>query len=179
MDTFADISPRKGIFSARRRLTTELVPHVAQAYRTLECKLASLCQLLDESLRVMETTPQNVTVKVLGCVDVETTTFATCHLPSKKSTHPELGALRSYCTAMTESLRTREMQVTKLVTEYDAGYRSGIQFSGIFRAFLGQMRGVVLGSIRSATQMITSFSRIPCFIGACDANPSSTRPTTP
>ncbi|MBM3228142.1 hypothetical protein FJZ27_04790 [Candidatus Peribacteria bacterium] len=179
MGRFMDVTPRRGIFEVRRRLSTELVPHITQAYRSLECRLANLCQLLDASLNVSKRDPQDVTVKILGCNDVSTQTLPTCHLPNKQSTLPEKGDLRAYCTAMTESLRTRESQVLRLVGEYDAGYRSGIQFSGIFRQFLGQMRGVITGSLRSATQMITSFSRIPCFIGACDGNPASTPPTEP
>jgi hypothetical protein len=33
MDSFSDIPPRNGIFGARRRVSTELIPHLAQAYR--------------------------------------------------------------------------------------------------------------------------------------------------
>ncbi len=173
MDTFNDVAPRSGIFGVQRRLSTELIPNLAQAYRTLECKLEQLCRLVDMSLTVEEPAPQTVTVKILGCQDVATTTIPFCHLPVEQELVTTQGNLKAYCIAMTESLRLRETQVLKLVSEYDAGYRTGLQFSGIFRSFLAQMRGVVLGSIRSSTQMITSFSRVPCFIGACDDNPSS------
>ena len=176
MDSFSDIAPRSGIFGVRRRVSTELVPHLAQAYRTLECRLAGLCRLVDMSLTVNDPAAQNVTVNILGCLDVQTQTLPACHLPVAQGILPTEGNLQAYCIAMTESMRVREAQILKLVSEYDAGYRSSLQFSGIFRSFLGQMRGVVMGSIRSATQMITSFSRVPCFLGACDENPSSLDP---
>jgi hypothetical protein len=176
MDAFNDIAPRSGIFGVRRRLSTEMIPHLAQAYRTLECRLEQLCRLVDLSLTIKDPNPQTATVKILGCLDVNTTTIPVCHLPVENEMISTQGNLKTYCLAMTESLRVREAQVLKLVSEYDAGYRTGLQFSGIFRSFLAQMRGVVLGSIRSSTQMITSFSRVPCFLGACDDNPSSLDP---
>ncbi|TSC59952.1 MAG: hypothetical protein Greene041662_337 [Candidatus Peregrinibacteria bacterium Greene0416_62] len=171
MEDATDIVPRKGIFAVRRRLPTELIPHLAQAYRTLECRLENLCRLVQISTNIKDSDAQDVTVKILGCLDVETQTLPACHLPSVQGTLPTQGNMWAYCMAMTESLRVREAQILKLVVEYDSGYRSGLQFSGIFRAFLGQMRGVVLGSMRSATTMITAFSRVPCFIAACDDSP--------
>ncbi len=176
MDSFNDIPPRNGIFGVQRRLSTELIPHLAQAYRTLECRLEQLCRLVDLSLTTNDPNPQVAEVKILGCHDVQAQTIPACHLPVEQGMVTTQGNLKSYCISITESIRVRESQVLRLVSEYDAGYRTALQSSGIFRSFLAQMRGVVLGSVRSATQMITSFSRVPCFIGACDDHPSSLDP---
>lgn len=176
IDSQSDLPPRTGIFETRRRLSTELVPYIAQAYRSFDCRLDEICRLLELSDTVADTTPQNVTVTILGCNSVETKTIVECHLPSNHQTNVTQGELRSYCRTMTDALRTREIALTKEIVEYDAGYRSLLQLSGIMRGFLESMRGTVLGSLRSAASLLTTFSRMPCFIGACDSgSPASAR----
>ena len=172
VDSQGDIAPRKGIFETRRRLSSELVPHITQAYRTFECRIEGICRLLELSESKDNHTPQNVTVDIFGCRDIPAGTFTACHLQTNPTPLSTQGNLRQYCQTMVETLREREVQVTKLVMEYDAGYRSVLQLSGILRSFLGEMRGTVLGSLRSAANLIASFSRIPCFIGSCDDAPS-------
>lgn len=168
MDSQGDIKPQDGIFGVRRRLTSELVPHIAQAYRSFECRIEGICDLLRLSELHDEHTPQSVTVKVLGCEDIPSTTFPSCHLQTESTPTTTQGDIRQYCDTMVATLRERETQVVKLVVEYDAGYRSMLQLSGILRSFLGEMRGTVLGSLRNATDLITSLGRIPCFTGSCD-----------
>jgi hypothetical protein len=177
VDNQGDIPLRKGIFETRRRLSSELIPHITQAYRTFECRIEGICRLLELSEGETDHTPQSVTVGVFGCTDIPASTFTACHLQTKPTPLTTQGNLRQYCETMTESLRKREEQVTKLVMEYDAGYRSVLQFSGVLHSFLGEMRGTVLGSLRSATALLTSMGRIPCFAGSCDDAPSPAPPT--
>lgn len=172
VDSQGDIQPREGIFATRRRLSSELIPHITQAYRTLECRIEGICRLLELSESKEDHTPQNVTVDIFGCRDIPSQTFTACHLQTNPTPLTTQGNLRQYCQTMVETLHKREAQVVKLVVEYDAGYRSVLQLSGTLRSFLGEMRGTVLGSLRSAANLIASFSRIPCFVGSCDDAPA-------
>lgn len=173
VDGETDLRPRTGIFETRRRLSTELIPYIAQAYRAFECRLDQICMLLAHSDRLQEENPQDVTVEVLGCDDVETQTIKDCHLPANNQQVVAQGQLREYCKTMTDRLRIREIALTKEIVEYDAGYRSALQLSGIMRAFLEEMRGTVMGSLHSAAELMISLSRIPCFIGSCDNGSSA------
>lgn len=176
IDSMGDVKPRTGIFEARRRLSSELIPHITQAYRTFECRLDDLCRLLELSDTVSEHDPQNITINTVGCNEVRTKTLSACHLPTQNNPLTTQGNLLQYCQTMTQSMRIRETQVLKLVAEYDAGYRSILQLSGIFRAFLSEMRATILGSLRSGANLIATFSRIPCFLGSCDDAPPSAYP---
>lgn len=174
IDRMEDVKPRAGIFETRRRLSSELIPHITQAYRSFECQLDDLCRLLELSDTIAEHDPEDITISVLGCSEIRTKTLSACHLPSQGNLLTTQGNLLQYCQAMTQSMRDREAQVLKLVTEYDAGYRSMLQLSGIFRAFLGEMRATVLGSLRSGAHLIATFGRLPCFLGSCDDAPPPT-----
>lgn len=175
MDSQGDIRPRTGIFETREKLSSELVPYITQAYRTFECRAEAVCRLLELSDRREEHTPQSVIIDVPGCRDIPARTYVACHREANESPVVDQGSLREYCRTMIMTLRRREEQVTRMVVEYDAGYRSVLQLSGILRTFMGEMRGTVLGSLRSTANLIASFSRIPCFIGSCDDAPASIR----
>jgi len=173
IDSQTDITPRRGIFDTRQRMSSELVPYITQSYRSLECRLEAICELLALSEPHKEHSPQTVTVKVFGCGDMPAKTLPECHLESNPTQLTTQGDIHQYCQTMIATIRKRETQIAKLVMEYDAGYRSILQLSGIMRGFLGEMRGTVLGSLRGATDLITTFSRVPCFIGSCDDAPAT------
>jgi hypothetical protein len=171
-----DVKPREGIFQTRRRLSTELVPHLTQSLRSFRCRLDQLCTLFEQSQGITEDGAQDVTVEALGCVPVETQSIRECHLAYGESAVHQSGRLREYCAAMTTSLFEREVDILKLTIEYDASYRSVLQITGMTRAFLESFRGTVLGSIRSAANMVMSLGRLPCFISSCDDFPLSSSP---
>lgn len=173
IDSQTDVAPRRGIFEAKQRMSSELIPYITQSYRSFECRLEALCGLVALSRPHEEHTPQNVTVQVFGCEDVSSRTLTECHIETKPTPQTTQGDIDQYCQTVISTLRKRETQVAKMVMEYDAGYRSILQLSGVMRGFLGEMRGTVLGSLRSAANLIATFSRVPCFIGSCDDAPAA------
>lgn len=77
----------------------------------------------------------------------------------------------AYCTDVQVSLFDRELELIKATTEYDAAYRSTLQFAGDFDQFIAQLRWPMTNTIRHIVQLIGTFQRLPCFIATCDEFP--------
>ncbi|MFH0851789.1 MAG: hypothetical protein V1876_03500, partial [Candidatus Peregrinibacteria bacterium] len=171
MNSSGELDPRKGIFETKRVATSDLVPYLVQAYRTLKCRSAQACKAVELSLTQEAPDPQEIVVIVPGCTQETKQTFVGCHLAAGESKSPEQADLLTYCRLVLNDLVAREKDLLKTATEYDASYRSLLQFSGEFDAFLQEFRWPMASTIRKAVQMIGSLHRIPCFIGSCDESP--------
>ena len=55
-----------------------------------------------------------------------------------------------------------------LTVQYDAAYRSLLQFAGSFDAFANRFQGDLLEPIRQSMSLISQLSRIPCFLSQCN-----------
>jgi len=171
MNSNGELTPRKGIFETKRMATSDLVPYLAQAYRTLKCRTTQVCRAVELSLTQEAAEPQEITVTVPGCTQETMETFIGCHLVAGEGSSPDQGDLLTYCRLVQGELTKRERDLLKMATEYDASYRSLLQLSGEFDAFLQEFRWPMANSVRKAVQMIGSLHRIPCFIASCDESP--------
>jgi len=171
MNEQGELTPRKGIFETKRMATSDLVPYLAQAYRTLKCRTTQVCKAVELSLTREESDPQEITVTVPGCTRETMQTFVGCHLAAGEGSSPDQGDLLTYCRLVQSELVKRERDLLEMTTEYDASYRSLLQLSGEFDAFLQEFRWPMANSIRKAVQMIGSLHRIPCFVASCDESP--------
>lgn len=172
MDEQEDVETRRGMYEAQRRLGTEFVPYVTQSMRTFQCRLDALCELISQSDSEAENTKQTATIKISGCVPVEMETVPECNFLHAGGTIRDKQQIITYCDEMKRALFDREADIAIAVGHYDAAWRVVAQLSGILQAFLGEIKGTILGSLRSATNLIGSLGRIPCFAASCsDGSP--------
>jgi hypothetical protein len=173
-DEHADSLPLIGIFETKRVSTSEMIPYLLQSIRALECRMDSICEVVlhsegekgEQSVEIEE-------VQALGCVSyVKVDTLSECHLADEgTSISKDQGDAKVYCDKVSKQTLEREIALLKLVIEYDAGYRTLLQFAGNFDIFLKEMRWPLANTMRKAVQMIGQLDRIPCFISSCDASP--------
>lgn len=173
-DEHSDILPIQGIFETKRVMTSELIPYLLQTIRALECRSAALCEVARYSEIQTGSTPKNVgSVQPIGCIEfTDLQTWPECHFDTPDLSIATQADSRSYCDDITSQLIKRETEMLKLVVQYDAGYRSLMQFAGNFDIFLREMRWPITGTLRQAVQLIGQLQRIPCFISSCDSAPA-------
>ncbi|MBT5237114.1 hypothetical protein HOL63_01950 [Candidatus Peregrinibacteria bacterium] len=175
-DEHAESLPLVGIFETKRTTTSELIPYLLQSIRAFECRALTLCNVVraSEGFDVGADPQDLTTLQQLGCIEFENLkSFPECHLAKESSGQLEKVDSRGYCNDMVEQTMRRERDLLKLVVEYDAGFRSLLQFAGNFDIFLKEMRWPLANTIRQATELIGSLKRIPCFISSCDSSPAA------
>lgn len=172
-DEHAEIIPIKGIFETRRVMTSELIPYLLQNIRALECRTAALCEVSRFSEDKEGPDPFHIDeVQPIGCIKFrELATWKECHFKTPDLSVASPADSRSYCDEITNQLIRREVQQLLLATEYDAGFRTLLQFAGNFDIFLREMRWPLTGTLRQAVQLIGQLERIPCFLSSCDSAP--------
>ena len=173
-DEHSEILPIKGIFETKRVMTSELLPYLLQTIRALECRTAALCEVSRFSEIQNGDTPVDVdVVQPKGCIEyTNLKTWPECHFVSPNLSSLSQADSRSYCDEITSQLIRRETEQLKLVVEYDAGYRTLMQFAGNFDIFLRELRWPLTGTLRQAAQLIGQLQRIPCFLSSCDSAPT-------
>lgn len=174
MDSHDELAIRKGIFETRKVATSDLVPYLTQAYRSLKCRSTIVCKVVESSLKQESTEPQEITIVVPGCIEEKKKTFLDCHLAAAKSNTVAEADMLTYCRLVRNDLVEREKDLLKQTTEYDAAYRSLLQLSGQMDAFLQEFRWPLLNSLRKTAELIGALYRIPCFIASCDEGPPAT-----
>ena len=173
-DEHSEILPIKGIFETKRVMTSELLPYLLQNIRALECRTAALCEVARFSEIQDLEEPQDVgEVQPNGCIKfTNLKTWPECHFVSPDLSTVNQMDSRTYCDEITNQLIRRETEQLKLVVEYDAGYRTLLQFAGNFDIFLRELRWPLTGTLRQAAQLIGQLQRIPCFLSSCDSAPT-------
>lgn len=168
------ILPLTGIFETRRVTTSELIPYVLQSMRAMECRLKTLCEVARYSEVHDGDDPVDIeAIHIIGCVKfTEMETWPQCHFGKPEQGIPDQADSRSYCDEIADQLMRREIELLKLTVEYDAGFRSLLQFAGNFDTFLREMRWPLTGTLRQAVQLLGNLERIPCFISSCDSAPT-------
>ena len=168
----AEFPQRRGILATKRTTTSELVPYLTQAMRTLQCRTEAVCLRADRSLPQESQSAAQVTVQPSGCIEYNVPTIEACHFASGEENLPQEGSVRTYCDDVVNAMLEREAELLKLAVQYDASYRSMLQFSGNFDLFLKELRWPLTNTLRQAAGLIGQFNRVPCFLGSCiDSDP--------
>lgn len=162
---------RPGIFETKRVLTSTLIPYLLQNIRALDCNASRICMQTQFSLRQTGSTVVPIDeLQPLGCIKfTNLVTFADCHLAEGEVN--DMSNVITYCSEVSNQMLSRESALLKLAVEYDAGYRSTLQFAGMFDLFLEELRWPMTGSIRQAASLVGQLNRIPCFLSSCDESP--------
>lgn len=168
---------QQGIFERQQARTSDLVPELTQAYRTLACHTEAVCRNAQLTLDAAQTLRTNarggtpykdwIPVQTAGCEWINVRPFTACYALRSKATVSEQSLVQDTCGSASQKLLDREADMLKLLTAYDAAYRSFLQFSGVFDHFLTEFKGDLLTPIEQATSVVSQLSRIPCFISQC------------
>ncbi|MAE68649.1 MAG: hypothetical protein QF793_02930 [Candidatus Peribacteraceae bacterium] len=177
-DEHSEILPIKGIFETKRVMTSELIPYTLQAIRSLECRMAALCEVSTISATQNGEDPQEIdSLQPVGCIEFKKLdTWPECHFDAPPRSVLDQVDTRNYCEEISMQLIFREIEQTKLAIEYDAGFRTLLQFAGNFDIFLREMRWPLTGTLRQAAELIGQLGRIPCFLSSCDSAPPIKQP---
>jgi len=162
---------RPGIFETKRVMTSTLIPYLLQNMRALSCNTNRICMQAQYSLRQTGNSVIPIdALQPLGCIKFENlVTLQECHLAEGEVN--DMANVITYCSDVSNQMLSRESALLKLAVEYDAGYRSTLQFAGMFDLFLEELRWPMTGSIRQAASLIGQLNRIPCFLSSCDESP--------
>lgn len=172
-DEHANVLPITGIFETKRVNTSEMIPYLLQSIRAMECRLDALCEIARISEIQSGDDPIEIEkIQPLGCIAYEDQeTWTQCHFDGPDESALDQSDSRNYCERMADQLLAREIELLKLTVEYDAGYRSLLQFAGNFDIFLRELRWPLSLNIRNAVGLLGQLERIPCFLSSCDAAP--------
>lgn len=165
-DRITGVSVRRGLFEMKQLLSSELVPSVTQSIRALQCRLKSICLAASDSMQ--KDVPSSISVQPQGCLELTYPRFEGCLYDEGSPTQAVEAEVRRECEAVTRALLVREMDLAKLVVSYDAGYRTLLQFAGIFEQYLTEFRFPLVKPLWEAAQLIGTLHRIPCFISECN-----------
>ena len=173
--------PRRGILRTKRTVTSSLLPHLLQSYRALQCRTEISCERARQSIDLGapeegEGGAPNLEINIPGCIPVELPPIEECRIEQSL----ELTDMVNYCNSIKETLLSHEEDVLKMTVEYDAAYRSLVQFAGAFDDFLHSFRWSLTGNLRASSYIIGWLHRLPCFLGTCDdAYPAREFPEAP
>jgi hypothetical protein len=172
-DEHGEILPIKGIFETKRVTTSELIPYLLQAIRAMECRSAALCEISRFSEVQSDEDPVEIDViQPIGCIEFKNLqSWPECHFAVPDLSIDAQVDSRSYCDEISSQLMRREIEQLKLAVEYDAGFRTLLQFAGNFDIFLRELRWPITGTLRQAAQLLGQLERIPCFLSSCDSAP--------
>src|SRR3989344_1813909 len=143
-DVLAKDPFRRGLFEKKQMLTSEIIPELTQGIRALQCRLRAQCEVA--RLSQSKTAGATIRVQPDGCLEFTYNTFAGCRFefdPTKNTSGgsaPDAALIERQCLKASTDLLAREMDLLKLVVAYDAGYRSLLQFAGVFEHFLVELR---------------------------------------
>lgn len=177
-DEHSEVIPLKGLLETERVSTSDLIPFLLQSIRALDCRSAAVCNVVQESQRKSKDDgPQTIdTIQPPGCKEFTSQqTFTECHFGAGDSTEAsrvtDQADATTYCTSISNQQLQREAALLKLAVEYDASYRTMLQFAGNFDIFIRELRWPLATTIRQAAQMLGQLQRIPCFLASCDNFP--------
>lgn len=172
-DEHAEILPIKGIFETKRVTTSELIPYMLQSIRAFDCRLDALAEIPRISALKSGEEPEEIKkIQSAGCIAFEDLeTWPECHFSLPTESELSESDSRTYADDMADQLLLREIEILKMIVEYDAGYRTLLQFAGNFDIFLREMRWPISGTLRQAVQLMGQLERIPCFLSSCDSAP--------
>lgn len=161
MDEQADVPARRGLFEVRKTPSSDLLPHLTQAMRALQCRMQSVCERAGGS--VMRKEGGSFTVQPEGCISFTVTTIPGC------IGQPSLA--QSYvgtCDSAVITTLEREAKLLQLAVAYDSAYRTLLQFAGTFEGFMNDFRFPLLQPLWQTARMLGTFDHLPCFSAQCD-----------
>ena len=168
MEATAEFTSQRGLFETKRALTSELIPYLAQSMYDFQCHIEKVCGVTGLSHLVPETDdPQEVVVdRITGCKTFVVDTYEGCHMGLTRHSD-DLSELQGYCNDVGEAMIRREGEILKVAVEYDAAYRSMLQFAGNLDLFMAEFRAPLTQSVRHAANIISRFHEMPCFLSSC------------
>ena len=189
--------PRLGLFEAKGKTTSQIVPGLGSAYRAFQCRLAAVCATVSASnasdarsftmrdgSALTADDDKVIVVSSPNCLPMQADPFPDCRFANTERIAPNAAMssdgvlnplinniVRDDCEPAREELLQREQEYAKMLIAYDASYRSLLQFSGNFDSFLFAFHGDILDPLDQALALIGNLTRVPCFLSACTSLP--------
>ena len=166
---------KSGILRTKGVLTSDLIPALLQSMRALRCRTTAVCDAVQRSVNgEADDGGGFFRISTPGCRELPVAPLFSCRRtesasdPSVASPDDTLSesVLRTHCQETANRLMTREMQMLRLAVAYD-GYRSFLQFAGMFDDFLGAFSSSIASPLRQLSILLQEFHRIPCLISQC------------
>lgn len=169
MDDAAEFPARRGWLELKEADTSEIIPPVLQSMRAFQCRVDTICALMDESIGTQKDV-EELTVQVPGCAEQKMDRIESCTVKTDAQTNQIiLGDLIKQCESMSTAMLTRERQLLRLVIGYDAAVRSLYQFLGIMQnTFIFELQQTLLEPVWQAVRAFQQLGRIPCFSSQCE-----------
>ena len=169
MDQQAFPPVRRGLFEVRQMLTSERIPSILQSARALQCRLKAVCLAANASQKSDPDALELLQVQPDGCISFTFRSIPSCAItspPEDNASHQLV--VSTTCDQAAHDIFTQEVQMVRMVTIYDAAYRSLLQFSGILRQFDLSLNTPIFEVLTKAVNALKEFSAIPCFSAQCD-----------
>jgi hypothetical protein len=172
MDAIADKHPlwdspfRVGIFETRDALGSELIPPLLQSMRAFSCGIDAVCTRAGDIIEGNSTT----TTPLDGCMsadELHIPALPACVLKGGASIE-DVALVQTTCADAAVRLRQREESVLAFAVAEDSAQRALRQMAGVTDLFLVAFQGSLLTPLRQTVQLLSQFTRIPCFLGRCD-----------
>lgn len=160
------VPARQGILQTRRVATSDLVPPVVNNLRTFDCRLRTYCALVQQSA-LQSTDVTSFTIELPGCPRQELERIEACSPTTNAVEQNSISDVVNYCNSVSEDILNREKRLLAMSIEYDAAYRSTLQFAGSFDQFIAQLRFPLKNTIAQVVNVLGSLQRIPCFLSSC------------
>jgi hypothetical protein len=169
------IADRRGILETKRLATSDLVPYIVAATNTFDCRMRLLCRLAEESF-AQESTGSNdsITITLEDCEEQTFDRIPECSPTEDVIQQRETADIFGYCSTLANTMLRREQDLLAMTVEYDAGYRSTLQFAGVFDFFVKSLQISLDKTVRQVTNVIGSLQKIPCFLSSCEDYPLET-----
>ncbi len=172
IDAEAEFPPTVGIMETRKARTSDLIPHILQAFRAFQCETRAVCLTAIRSQT--EGAPNVLHVQPPGCIAYNIPRFDACRLeqpPATAGSQMQRANITEFqigaCDEVRRALVEHEVQMLKLITAYD--YRSFLQFVGTFDDFLMAFQQPLLLPIWQTVRMLEKlFEERTCFTAQCD-----------
>lgn len=166
------IPDRRGIFETKRLATTDLVPYIVAATNTFDCRLKILCTLVEESFAQENSgAGTQITIKLEDCAEKTLDRIEQCSPNDDVLQQSDASEIFGYCRSLASEVMRREQDLVAMTVEYDAGYRSTLQFAGVFDYFVKSLQVSLDKTVRQVTNVIGTLQRIPCFVSSCEDYP--------
>ena len=167
-----------GIMETQKANTSDLLPPLLQSFRAFQCRIESICGLVEQSISKKKSQTDPVKVHLPGCKEITFEPLLSCQLaaedaPGKTAAYPTISDeafIRSYCSPVAQKMIDYHESQLSYLAHYDAAHRSIRQLAGYLDPLIDALSFPLLTPLRQIATFFSNWSRVPCFLSYC-ANP--------
>lgn len=158
---------RRGIVETRTTLTSSLIPSLTQAFRALQCRLETVCNLATNQL--IGDGEEGEAAAIDGCLppsELGLDAMPACRFTAVSAARDAVEALAA-CRNSADAIVVHEAEALRLLVAYDAATRTSLQYAGVLDRLVRDIRYPLIWPLIELTDLARELARIPCFLGIC------------